>query len=241
MREMLLVARRELGAYFNSLLGYVVVAAVLALDGLLFNAFAVTDKARLSTDVVESFFYGTWGVTVTAAILLTMRLLAEERQTGTMVLLDASPLSEWQIVVGKYLSAVTVLAVMIALTLPMPALIMVNGKISGGHLVAGYLGLMLAASAVAALGTFASSLANSQLAAAVVAGGTVVFLIALWYVAKLSEPPLDALFAYTAIFSRHFQPFMKGQVPTESVVYHVALVFLFLTLAIRVMATRRWR
>jgi ABC-2 type transport system permease protein len=84
MSGIMLVARRELGAYLNSIWGYVVVAVVLALNGLFFNAFAVSNRPRLSADVLEDFFYYSFGFTAVAGVLLTMRLLAEERQTGTM-------------------------------------------------------------------------------------------------------------------------------------------------------------
>ena len=79
--------------------GYLVVASILAIDGLLFNAYSLGTGARYSTKVLEEFFYFSFGTTMVAAILLTMRLLAEERQTGTALLLDASPLSDTQIIV----------------------------------------------------------------------------------------------------------------------------------------------
>ena len=137
MSGLLLVARRELGAYLNSLWGYLVAAIMLVIDGLLFNAFALGKTARYSSDVLEDFFYFSFGTTVITAVLLTMRLLAEERQTGTIVLVDSSPLSDWQIVGGKFLSALVFLGGVTFISLYMPALIFVNGKVSVAHIASG--------------------------------------------------------------------------------------------------------
>ena len=77
MNAMFLIAKRDLSTYFNSMWGYVVGAVVLLIDGLFFNAFALTSTPRLSFDVLRDFFYFSYGTTVIASILLTMRLIAE--------------------------------------------------------------------------------------------------------------------------------------------------------------------
>jgi len=236
-----LVARRELFAYLNSMWGWVIGATLLLANGLFFNAFAVTARPRMSTEVLEDFFRYSFGLGVVAALLLTMRLLAEERQTGTIVLLDASPLSDAQIVVGKWISATLVLWALTALTIYMPLLILVNGKISAGHLFAGYLGLALSMAGCTAVGTFGSAVARSQLVALVVSGAIMLLLIVSWLLAKLSDAPLDDLFAYLAYYDRHFIPFRKGRINSEDVIYYASVVFVFLVASVRVMSTRRWR
>ena len=242
MSGMLLIARRELGAYFNSIWGYVVVTIILAINGLFFNAFAVTDKPKLSSEVLESFFEYTWGLTVIAAILLTMRLIAEERQTGTLTLLDSSPLTDAQVVGGKFLSAFFFLSVFTLLSLYMPALIFVNGKVSLGHIAAGYTGILLTASSTLALGTFASSVTRSQVVAAIIGGVLLAFLILCWLVARISDPPVDGVFAYMAYFDAHFHTtFRRGQIHLKDVVYYLSLTWVFLLLATRVLSSRRWR
>lgn len=241
MRGMLLIIRRELAAYVNSFWGYSVIAAILVIDGLLFNAFALGDKPRFSTEVLEQFFFFSFGTTTVAAVLLTMRLVAEERQTGTIVLVDSSPLSNWQIVAGKYVSAMVVLGTLVLVTLYMPALIFVNGKVSVGHVVSGYFGLLLVGSAAVAIGTFGSAVSRSQLVAAVISSVLVVFVLLAWMLAKVTDPPFADLFAYVALYDRHFQPFKEGRVSTESIVYLTSLTFLFLMLSTRWLAARRWR
>jgi len=219
MKGMMLVVRRDLSAYFNSMWGYLVVASILVIDGLLFNAYSLGTGARYSTKVLEEFFYFSFGTTMVAAILLTMRLLAEERQTGTALLLDASPLSDTQIIVGKYLSALAFLFLLTLSTLYMPALIFVNGKVALGQIAAGYLGLFLAGSAAVAIGTFGSSVAKNQLFAAVISSFGVGFLLITWMLARKTEAPFSDVLSYMSLFDKHFQPFMRGRVNIDGIVY----------------------
>ncbi|MCB9746122.1 MAG: ABC transporter permease subunit [Alphaproteobacteria bacterium] len=241
MSGLWLVARRELGAYINTVWGWVVVAAVLVIDGLLFNAFAMGDTARYSSDVLEDFFFFSFGTTTVAAVLLTMRLIAEERQTGTIVLMDSSPLSDWQVVGGKFTSAMIFLGGMTLLTLYMPALIFVNGKVSVGHIFSGYLGLLLVGGATAAIGTFGSALARSQFVAAILSGVITVVMLVSWLLGRVTDPPLADVFSYMSLFDRHFQPFQGGRINTEDVVFYLSVTFVFLLLSTRVLSARRWR
>lgn len=241
MRGMMLVARRELAAYLNSYWGYAVIAAVLVIDGLLFNAFALGNTAKYSSKVIEEFFYFSFGTTVIASILLTMRLIAEERQTGTIVLIDSSPLGAWQLIGGKYLSAMTVIATMVLATMYMPALVFVNGKVSYGHIFAGYTGLLLVAGSVAAIGTFASAISRSQLVAGFASVVLTVAFLVMWLLAKVADPPLVDVFSYLSLFDRHFRGFMRGQINTDGVIFYLSISFVFLMLASRFMAGRRWR
>ena len=134
MSAVLLIARRELQGYLRTMTGWIIAAAVLLIDGLLFNAFAM-DGARRSAEVLSRFFYFASGPTMVAAIFLSMRLLAEERQLGTLDLLYSSPVRDRDIVLGKFLSALAFLTGLTVLTLYMPLLIGVHGRVSLGHLL----------------------------------------------------------------------------------------------------------
>lgn len=241
MRGMLLVARRDLAAYLNSYWGYLVVAAILLADGILFNAFALGDKAKYSAAVMEDFFHYSFGLTVIASVLLTMRSVAEERQTGTIVLVESSPLSPAEFVGGKALAAYTVVALLLLATLYMPALVFVNGKVSYGQIFAGYLGLLLVAAAATAVGVLTSSLANSQLVAGIVSGLLLLLLVIPWMLARVVDPPLGDIVAYFSLYERHFQAFGRGIIQSESIVYFVSVAFVALMLATRVASLRRWR
>jgi len=241
MKGILLIAGRDLRAYFDTAWGYVVTAALLLVNGLLFNAFAMGSTARYSSDVIEDFFYYSSGTVMIAAIILTMRLFAEERSQGTLVLLDTAPASDLSIVIGKYLAGMSMMAITVGLTIYMPLLVMVNGKVSVGHICSGYLGLLLLASAVVAIGTWGSSLAKTQYVAGAVAGFVVVVLLLAWLLAKVSDPPFKDVVSYLSLFDRHFQPFMRGRINTESVLFYASITFAFLFLTVRGLEGRRWK
>jgi ABC-2 type transport system permease protein len=241
MRGMMLVARRELAAYFNSYWGWVVIAVILLIDGLLFNAMAMGDKPKYSSDVIQEFFWGSFGCTVIASLPVTMRLFAEEKQTGTMVLLDSAPLSRWQLLGGKYVSALLVMAVLVLSTFYMPALVFVNGKVSYGHIFAGYLGLMLVAAAATAVGTLGSAISRHQIVAFVISTLLLAFLVLAWLLARVADPPLKEVLSYLSFYDQHFRGFGEGKVSTESVVYFLSVTFVSLLLASRFLAARRWR
>ena len=159
MKNIALLCRRELAAYLKSPMGYIIVAAVLAIDGLLFNVYALGGTPKLSAEVLELFFYFSSGTTMIASVFLSMRLIAEERQTGTLNLLFTSPVKDYEIVLGKFFSALIFFCIMTLLSIYMPLLIFVNGKVSLGHIFGGYLGLILLGSSSIAIGLFGSALA----------------------------------------------------------------------------------
>lgn len=241
MRGLILVARRELGAYTNTPMGYIILAAFLLLEGLFFNAFAVGASAKASSEVLGDFFYFSFGCTVAAALFFSMRLIAEERQTGTIVLLQSSPLANWQVVGGKFLSVIALITLMLVISGYMPALIFVNGKVSLAHIGVGYLGVFLASAAAASIGTFGSTVAKSQLVAVIVSGAITVALLMAWILGRVTDPPMAELWSYLSIYDRHFQGFQKGRINTEDVLFYLSLCFGFLLLSTRVLSARRWK
>ncbi len=241
MRSVWLIARRELGATLFSPLGFVVIAAVLAVDGLLFNVYALGDGAKLSAQVLADYFFVLSGTTMIASVFISMRLLAEEQQTGTITMLLTSPVPDSRVVVGKFLGAFIFLAIITLITLYMPLLVMVHGKISWGHVFAGYLGLLLLGAASLSAGVFGSSLARSQIVAAFVSGCIVAALVLLWLLAKVSEPPLNSVFSYMSLHNQHFRSFMAGNIHLSDIVYYLSLCIFFLAAASRMLESRRWR
>jgi len=239
MKPVLLLARRELATFLNTWWGWAILAMVLLIDGLLFNAFAMGSSPRFSADVLEDFFYFSSGTTMIAGVLLTMRLLAEERQTGTIVLLQTAPISEGQVVLGKFLGAMGFLFIITLLTIYMPILIQVNGKVSWGQIGAGYLGLLCLGGSAVAIGTFGSAVSKNQLLAAVIGGTVLVLMLLGWLLARITEPPISEVLSYSALFDRHFQPFMRGRINSESLILYGSVIFGFLLLSTRVLQARR--
>jgi ABC-2 type transport system permease protein len=240
MSKTLLIARRELGAYIRSPLGAVIIAGALLIDGILFYWKGLSQKL-LSAEVLSEFFFNSSGVVMIASVILAMRLIAEERQTHTFTLLNTAPVRDWEIVLGKYLSALGMLTVLTLLTLYMPALIFVNGKVSIGHIVVGYTGLLLIGSATIAIGLFSSALTKSQVVAAIVSAAIVVTLILMWVLASAIDPPLNEFAAALAFHHRNFQPFQTGILELKGVAYYCAVTYFFLLSASKILEARRWR
>jgi ABC-2 type transport system permease protein len=240
MSQTLLIARRELRAYFRSPLGSIVIASALLLDGILFYWRSLSQRL-LSGEALAEFFWWTSGVTITAALFLSMRLVAEERQTGTFTLLNTSPIAEWQIVMGKYLSVWCMVLLLTVLSVYMPLLLLVNGKVSFGHIVTGYLGQVLLGGAAAAIGLFASTLTRSQLVAIVVGAAIVVLMLVFWVLGQAIDPPLNKVLAAAALHHANFRPFQFGILELGATTYYLSVAYLFLFGSVKVLEARRWR
>src|SRR5258708_27186156 len=120
MRAALLIARRELGSYLRSFSGYVIIAVVLALHGVFFNAYALGGASKRSAEVLQGFFWSCFGFTAVAAVLISMRLLAAERQTGTVHLLYSSPVKDGESVFSTNLFSFASPALYLVWTASMP-------------------------------------------------------------------------------------------------------------------------
>lgn len=236
-----IIARRELGGYFRTPSGYLIAAATLVVQGLLFNTRALGTGARLSSQVLIDFLRDSSGTTTVAAVLLTMRLFAEERQSGTLVLLFTSPVREFEIVIGKFVSALVVLSLLVLASVYLPALIFVNGKVSIGHIASGYLGLLLVGAATASLGVLGSALARTQLMAGVLATVLIFVLFLAWALSRVVDPPFGTIISYFSLYEKHFFPFMRGLVQLSDIVYYVSLTYLSLFAATRVIQSQRWQ
>ena len=242
MRATWIIFRRELGSYLTSAMGYIVAAVTLLLDGLLFygQALGPAAGARMSTDVLTRFFFTTSGLVAIAAVVLSTRTLAEERQLETLVLLNTSPIRDSQIVAGKFLAALAFLTGITVASVYMPLLILVNGKISFGQVAVGYLGLLMLGSAVLAIGVFASSLTRSQLLAAFLGAAFTGIMFMFWPLSYVIPYPMSVVFAGVAIHGRHFTGFEVGVLQLKDVVYYLAVTYFFLLMSVKAMEAKRW-
>ena len=243
MSNILLIATRELKAYVRSPLGWAVAAAVLLGEGIWFIAEAMggAGDKRLSAQVLAKTLEGISGATILACVVLSMRLIAYESEHGTLVLLKTSPIRDWEVVLGKFLSVVVILLVITGLSLYMPALVHAKGRVSAGHISVGYLGIVLLGMSVIAIGMFGSALAKNQVVGAGVAGVLVLVFVLLWMLAKVTDPPVRDFINGLAIHHLRQRDFMVGVLRLENVVYYVALTYFFLLATIKTLGARRWR
>lgn len=239
-----IIYKRELGAYLRSPMGWIVATVLLLVDGILFQSQALS-KSALSAAVLSYFFHLTSIVTMVAALAISVRLIADERQNNSMVLLNTSPVYDSQIVLGKFWAALTFLAFFLLLTLYLPLLIKINGKISGAQILVGYIGLLLLGAASLAVGMFASSLAKHQLIALVIGAAILAVLSLLYPLSQRLDAPLDKAMAQLDMF-RVWMPqsltsFKDGVLAAKDVVYYAALTYFFLLLSIKTLEAKRWQ
>lgn len=240
MRRVLLIARRDLAGYFSSFSGWAILALMLMLDGLFFNAYTL-GSSRSSSEVVSLFFYTNFGVTLAASVFVTMRAFAAEREQRTLVLLQTSPASDWEVVLGKFLGAYGFVVVTVAAAVYMPLMVFFKGELQWGQVAAGYLGILLCAAASVGVGIFASTLAPNQLVAGVVAGFLVTLQVLFWLLSGITEPPFRGVLSYLDLYQRHFEPFQDGAVHLRTLVYAPTVAFVFLLASVRMLQSRRWR
>lgn len=241
MRNVGLIVRRELASYVRTPSGWIIAAITLLFEAVIFNAYAVGAEARMSTEVLLRFLEVAGGTTIFMTIIFSMRLLAEDRYTGTHVLMFTSPVREGEIVVGKYLAALAFVTVVVLLSLYLPALIFVNGKVSYGHIAAGYLGMVLLGAATLAIGMFASSLTSHPFLAVLVTGGFAALLEACWWVALIADAPLSEVLGWLAPYYKHFQPFRRGIVQLSDLVFFASLIYFALLASTRMLKSQRWQ
>jgi ABC-2 type transport system permease protein len=247
MKKVLAIVRRELIAYFSSPLAYIVLTAFLLMQGYIFYiivSFLNNPMTQASTPL-RLFFGGTvffWLFMLFVVPVITMRLVAEERRSGTIEVLLTSPVSEAQVIAGKFLAA---LAFYVVLWLPTVLYVVIlarNSEIDLLPVAAGYLGVLLIGFLFLGVGTFTSTLTDNQLVAAILAFAAMILLFSIGLVEQLlvsSSAVRDAL-GYMNLWT-HMDDYAKGIVDTRHVVYELSVGLLFLFLASKSLEVKKWR
>lgn len=241
MRAIRIIFRREFGSYVRQPIAWIIAAVLLLVDGILLQAYALTGE-QLSATVLDRYFWASSGVAIAAGILLSFRLISEERQTHSLVLLNTSPVRDVDIVLGKFFAALAFMGILFALTFYMPLLIKVEGKITLAQVLVGYLGLMLLGAAVLAIGLFGSAMTKNQLVAGFAALVMVALMFLLFPFAKRLDAPVRPALQDLDLWWIHFQNgFQKGILNLKDVVYYVAVIYFFLLLAVKALEAKRWQ
>jgi ABC-2 type transport system permease protein len=235
VRALLALYRKELATYFRSPIAYYVVSVFLLGTGYFFLYNIV-----LSGETTMAGTFQSMGLLLlTLAPVISMRLLAAEYGAGTAELLLTLPLRPWQIVLGKYLGAVTILMAITAGTLVNLVPLYLFGTPETTAIVSGYLGFVLLGMACLAVGLLCSTLTQSQLVAALITAGG---LLGFWFVGNLqtfqTSMALRGLAGYLS-FALHFVDFIQGLVRTESVAFYLVVTGIALTLSAAVLDWRR--
>lgn len=234
---MLAIWKRELQSYFYTPVGYVFMGVFLALSGAFFYMLILGSR---SSDVLT--FLGQLSyLWMLLSPVLTMRLLAEEKQKRTDQLLLTSPVSLPGIVLGKYLAAFTVMIFTVLLTLIYVLIIAMYGAVYPSELLVGYLGFILQGGAFLALDLFISGCASSQVTAAVTAFGV---NLALWLLdllaGSMTQSWVRDVLYFFSLYDR-YNPFLMGQLSFASIGYDLSFIAAFLALTIHRLDSRRYR
>jgi ABC-2 type transport system permease protein len=237
---------RELRAYFFSPLAYGVMTLLLLVNGGVFwliVSFLNDPRAQFGAPL-QLFFGQTiffWLVLLFVAPVLTMRLISEERRSGTIEVLMTAPVTEGQVILGKYLAALVFYVFLWAPTLIYAAIIDYHSEVDWGPIAAGYIGVVGIGALFLAVGTFASALSRNQLVAATLTFAMLVPLFAFGLLENLvNSDLLKQAFSYLNLW-QHMDDFGKGIVDTRQLVYYLSATVLFLFLAARSLEAKKWR
>jgi ABC-2 type transport system permease protein len=233
MRNFLPLLGKELRALFYSPIAYIIIAVFLFLMGY---SFTLTLFLNKFATLIHIFFQSA-GLLLLLIPIITMRLFAEERKAGTLELLLTTPVRESQVVLAKYLASMAVVLAMIALTGAYGIVLGMFGSPDWGPVYSGYVGLVLLASTLVALGLTISALTSNQVVAAIVTVG-ISFL--LWTIDTLAAMMPEGLERVLISFSllAHFTPFAAGAMYTSDLGFFVSTTLLALFLAMRALARR---
>jgi ABC-2 type transport system permease protein len=253
MNNVLAIAQRELRAYFASAVGYVSIALFLVIFGLMYGAivdfFAKQSvgmmpggpqSANINQQLIRPLFLNMSVVFLFVLPLVTMRSYSEEKRSGTIELLLTSPVTDLQIILGKFAGAFFLYLVILAATLVHMGLLFLYGNPDWRPVATGYLGMLLFGAAFIAMGLFISSMTSSQVIAGI---GTFALALVLWIIDWLSSafgPTGQAVLTYLSM-TEHLDDFVKGVIDTKHIVYYLSLAAFGLFLTARSVDTERWR
>ena len=255
MKGFCVVYRKELYRLFASPIFYVVAFIFLALVGYFFyssvayysllsfqagtNPF-LSEQLNLMDMVLEPFFGSISIILLLMVPLITMRLFAEEKKTGTAELLFTYPISDRGAVLGKFTAGVTVLLLLLLGTLPAMLLLGIITNPPWAAIGGGYVGLFLMSSAFVSLGLLASSLTENQIIAAAIAFGALLLLWIIGWSESLVGPVLGSILKYLSLLT-HYDNFAKGILDSRDVLFYILFILLFLFSTLRILESRHWR
>lgn len=243
MRNIWVIAEKELKHYFISPIAYAISFAILLILGILFyiNILgAAMQQYAPGIDIVL-------GPMVTLLLFLspaiTMRSIADENRSGTLELLLTAPVRDWEVVVGKWLGGVMFMLILILVTWFFPIVLnrMVQPGIDQGIMAAGYLGIFLLSAAFVAIGVMASSLFSNQIAAFFTAMGIQLVLWIIGLVSQVMGSTGSSLVTYLSMTEHIYNTFMRGIIDLKDIVYFLSIIALALFIGSVSVETRRWR
>jgi len=254
MRNVLVIWRKELRSYFASPIAYLLLTMFALIFGYFFWSslgefvyVGMDSQMRgqmmpmnLNEMLIRPLLFNTGVVGLFFIPMITMRLFAEEKRSGTIELLATSPIRDSEIILGKWLAAVSLYACILLVTAVNFGFLFRYGKPDWKPLLIGYLGLLLQAGALLAIGTFISTLTKNQIIAGAATFGVCLLLWIVGWVAGFETSTWAQVLAYMSIIT-HFESFAKGVLDSKDAIFYVTVIFLGLFFTARSMESLRWR
>lgn len=254
MRNVLTICQRELRSYFVSPVAYGLMAFFALITGYFFYAavyffvrqgmqaqmFGRGGPLDVNEWVIRPLFSNMSVINLFIIPMITMRLFAEEKRTGTIELLVTSPVRDMEIILGKWLAALLLYASILGISVLSMMLLFAYGKPDVKPVLVGYLGLLLQGGCLLAIGAFISSMTRNQIIAG---AGAFAICLLLWTIDWISASETGAwakVISYLSV-TQHFEPFTKGVIDSKDVIYYITFIFLGLFLTSRSLESMRWR
>jgi ABC-2 type transport system permease protein len=254
MKNAWIIYRKELKGYYSSWIAYLLMAFFAVIFGYFFYVATAIFVSRgmqaammgggppmdVNEWVVRPLLMNVSVIGLFLIPMITMRLFAEEKRSGTIELLMTSPVRDYEMIIGKWMAALTLYASILAISAINLSILFFYGKPDWKPILVGYLGLLLQGGCLLALGTFISTLTRNQILAV---GGTFALCLLLWvldWVSSYDSAAWAQVLAYLSVLT-HFEPFSKGVIDTKNVVYYLSAIYLGLFLTERSMESLRWR
>jgi ABC-2 type transport system permease protein len=254
MKNAWIIYRKELKSYYSSWIAYLLMAFFAVIFGYFFYVATAIFVSRgmqaammgggppmdVNEWVVRPLLMNISVIGLFLIPMITMRLFAEEKRSGTIELLMTSPVRDYEMIIGKWMAALTLYASILAISAVNLSILFFYGKPDWKPILVGYLGLLLQGGCLLALGTFISTLTRNQILAV---GGTFALCLLLWvldWVSSYDSAAWAQVLAYLSVLT-HFEPFSKGVIDTKNVIYYLSAIYLGLFLTERSMESLRWR
>ena len=252
VRNILAIAGKELRSYFASPIAYVIIGLFALLFGWFFYAFLQffvdeSQRAMMGGGAVNVNDRMIRGVLLNAAVIIlfvmpmiTMRTYAEEKRSGTIELLLTSPLTDLQIILGKFLGAMGLFAAMLLVTSIDIAILFFLGRPEWKPIVTGYLGLLLMGGCFISVGLLISSLTKNQIVAGFMTFAVFLILWVINWMGDSAGPPGRAILSFLSI-NDHLDDFTRGIIDTKHIVYYLSFITFGLFLTAKSVDSERWR
>ena len=254
MRNVGILWRKEMRSYFVSPIAYLLVTMFALVFGLMFwnilgyfvfvgmeaQLRGQSMPMNLNEQVIRPMLANANVIGLFMVPMITMRLFAEEKRSGTIELLTTSPVRDLEIVIGKWLAALTLYAIMLLFSALNFLFLFKYGNPDWKPLAIGYLGLLLQAGALLAIGAFLSTLTSNQIIAGAATFGVCLMLWLLEWVSGYETATWAKVMAYVSVIT-HFQSFAKGVIDSKDAIFYLTAIFMGLFLTTRSMESLRWR